>query len=1070
MGNAIITTAVGFTITSSLIVQGTFSASAGTATFSGTCALHGTANLFAVTISSGATLQLYANALLGIASTFTRTGTLNVTSTVPNTVEFKSSGAQSVVTGTYHHLTVSNGNTKSASNNITVNGDLTINASTTFYAGALAYTHNYLGSFINGGAFTSVNTINIFSGSSNATISGATTFTNLTINKSSSANVVTLGSNINVGTLTMTTGNINTGSNTLTITTTRSGNGLIWGTITRTHTFTGSTNYFFEGPVTSVTFLSPSVTSVTMTVTKGAIADFPYGSSVNRTYDISVSGTYSGATVQLHYEDDELNGNTESSMELWRYNGTSWVVSGKNSNNTTTNFVTKSLAPDATNRWTIGDVTPNVVRWDGSSSTAWATAANWTTVQGTPSTPPSSTDIVLIGTAAFTNQPSITTARSVRSIQFGSAQAATLSLSSSGTLTTGGNITGTWSANRTHTISVGSRTLTVGGDLALSNGTSSRIINLTASTGTINVSGNLTESGGANITFSSSGALSIGKDFNYVSGTFTPSTSTVTYDGSAAQAVGVVSYNNLVINKASGIAAGDVSTINNNLTITVGRLEFGSSYLTIGGDVSIAASSTLLGSSNVTEVQGSWSNSGTFVPGIAGVYFSGSTGCTISASTFYFITIDKSSGAATLTGNISINNGLDVSSGTLDLSTFTANSTSLGGGFSVSSGATLKVGGAANFPSSYINYSFVSGSTVEYNGTVAQAVEGVTYGHLIFSNGTTNAKTLGSAATVAGNLTINSGATFTATSGIINLSGNWINSGTFTASSPGNSGAIILSGTSKTITGTTTFNKAYIHGSYTVSSGNMTFIDELRIIPGGSYDASTSTTTLSGDFTNKGTFTSNGAVIFSGTAAQTISLTNAMSLGGSNGVVFSGTVSPTLRAASSYEFNNLDINNTVFSADPWTVAGNLSIGSGGALIQDASTIHTFMGERVTNDGTIDSKGTIIFSPARAPQDVQLAGVEFTSTGTVIFDAAYPITTIGVPSFNDVIISNTETVTPGDDWTIGRNFIINDVSDFAAGANTYSVAGNIYIVVAPSMRKHLLLICLPLREVFMEVMA
>ena len=40
------------------------------------------------------------------------------------------------------------------------------------------------------------------------------------------------------------------------------------------------------------------------------------------------------------------------------------------------------------------------VTWNGGTSTAWATAANWTVTSGTPSTPPGSGDAVIIGNFA----------------------------------------------------------------------------------------------------------------------------------------------------------------------------------------------------------------------------------------------------------------------------------------------------------------------------------------------------------------------------------------------------------------------------------------------------------------------------------------------------------------------------------------------------------------------------------------------------------------------------------------------------------------------------------------------
>ena len=69
----------------------------------------------------------------------------------------------------------------------------------------------------------------------------------------------------------------------------------------------------------------------------GSIVDFPFGGSINREYTITIpAGTYT-ATLRLHYLDAELNGNTESSMQLWKYNGALYVSSGKTANDATAN-------------------------------------------------------------------------------------------------------------------------------------------------------------------------------------------------------------------------------------------------------------------------------------------------------------------------------------------------------------------------------------------------------------------------------------------------------------------------------------------------------------------------------------------------------------------------------------------------------------------------------------------------------------------------------------------------------------------------------------------------------------
>ncbi len=160
--------------------------------------------------------------------------------------------------------------------------------------------------------------------------------------------------------------------------------GIILGTIIRTHTFNTGVASAFEGPDNTINFSALSgVTSVTVNVTVGSIADFPNNSAINCVYTITVpAGTYT-ATLRLHYEDAELNGNNESTMQLLRYNGSNWVTSGKTGNSTTSNYIEQSGLTNITNRWTSAD-NSGVARWNGSVSSDWTNPSNWTIISGTP--------------------------------------------------------------------------------------------------------------------------------------------------------------------------------------------------------------------------------------------------------------------------------------------------------------------------------------------------------------------------------------------------------------------------------------------------------------------------------------------------------------------------------------------------------------------------------------------------------------------------------------------------------------------------------------------------------------
>ncbi|CAN5378867.1 hypothetical protein BH11BAC3_BH11BAC3_02010 [soil metagenome] len=1036
-----INTASSFTIASSLNCTGSFIASTGTITFTGSSLLSGTENLFNVTIN-GTSLALASNAVMGIAGALTITaGSLNVTTNIPNTVNYNGAGAQTVRGNAYNNLILSNGGTKTASAAITVNNALTIAPSTTF--DAVSFTHTIAGNWINNGSFTANTSLVQFTGATNTTIAGASTFNNMTINKTLTSYTVSLLNNITVSTINMTKGSLRTGSNAITITTTRTGNDFIIGTITRTHAFVAATAYAFEGPNNFMTFASVSgVTSVTVNVTVAAVTDFPFGGAVGRYYTITVpAGTYN-ATLRLHYEDAELNGNVESAMQLWKYNGTSWGISGITGNNTTSNYVEKSGLTSITNRWTFSD-DGSVLNWNGSASSDWSTAANWTLVQGTFNGAPTSTDIAQIGVATFTNQPIITTAAVAKGVIFGDAKAATLTLNAGGSLTVSGTVSGSWTSNATHTINANNQNITVSGDLILSDNTNNHVINLNIGTSTVTVGGTLSESGGANIVFSGAGTLNVGNDFLYTSGTFTPGSGTVRYTGSAAQVVAAVPYNHLTIVKtvATNAALSGTVSLAGNLTVTTGELDIDGT-IGIAGSVTISTGATLDGSAANITVNTNWtkSASGFFTAGSGTVNMTGNGTQTVSAGIFNNFTINKTSGTVVLSGNNTISGNLSLLSGIFNLSTYTFSQSSAGDVCTIADGTTLLVSGTNNFPANFISYLIGSASLVHYDGTVAQTIADVSYGNLIFSNGSALAKTFAGSSTIGGNITINSGASVNCGSNTITLNGNWINSGTFT----GGAGNILLNGTSKTLTGNTTFYDVTVNGSYSVASSNMTFDGHFQVTPTGSYVAGSGTAVVNGDLTNSGSLTSVGTTTFSGTTLQTLRLLNAL-VSSSTGIInFNGSVSPVLNSTSTPMFATLNINNTagINPSVDWMVFVAFNVSNGAAFNGGVST-HTFAGN-FTNNGAITSSGVLNLVPS-STTTVKLAGTSFSSTGTVIFGGSGLISISGTPTtLQDVVIANTNAagITAPGAWTINGDFSINNNSIFNAGSFTHTIAGDI----------------------------
>lgn len=1055
-----ISTSGDFTMLSnmSVAIAGSFTATGGTVTFNNTSVLSGTANLYNVTINSAKTLRLGASSVLGIANIFTKSGTLNVTTTVPNTVQYNGSGAQNIVGGTaagdYDNLILLNAGTKTAIANARINNDFTISTGVTF--NAATYTFSLYRHWTNNGIFTASTSDVQLRGTNAANISGVTNFYNLTENKSNSLIWVTLLDSIVVANnLTTTSGNLTTGVHSVTVNGNRlgTGTGVILGTIRQTHAFTNGTTYYFEGPHNRLVFTSPSgLTSVTVKVTLGEISDFdPTYESILREYEITVpTGTYTNAALRLHYQDNELNAFDEPNLSEYKYNsGITWDSIGNTSRDVTLNYVEKAGITMVSGRWTLSG-TRNVVRWDGSASSAWADLNNWTTISGSnmSNRVPTLTDAAEIGQGTFTNNPTITSAQTVNVLRYGSVQASTLTISS-GSLTTVGSIRGEWSGSASHTLDVSSGALTVGTNFELSDGTSGHEILLRIGSGSAAISYDLTQRASGGIDFTGNGILTIGGLFNYSAGNFTAGSGTVVYTGGENQVVAPVIYNNLSFTKSTERAIISSPTIvNGSLTTSVGGELAVSDTLTVTGNITIGAGNTFLEMGSRINVGGNWTTNGTFTVSNGSVNFNGSSDQSVNTNIFNTLYVNKSGGTLSLTGDLTLNNNLTITSGTLDLSIYTADRSNPGGIFTMDAGSALKLAGTSNFPANFITNTLDAASTVEYNGTIAQNVADLDYGNLTFSNGGAVPKTLVGNMQINGNLLINSGATIDASSYNHVLYGNFTNNGTYTASTS----TLILNGVSKTFTGNTIVNNlTSITGSYTFTSSTLGITGDLFCDTGGALNFGNTAITHDGDFTNKGSLSSTGILTFTGTRVQTFQLINAVSSASTGVVNFNGTVAPVTNSSNStVSFATININNSdpagISMSSPWTVAVACNIASG-STVNFGSLTHTFLGN-FTNNGTVTSSGELRFTPVFSGSTVTLdaTGGSFTSTGKVVFGGTYALAIAdNTPAFNNVDITNTNsaTVTAPNNWTIGQDMLIQSGATFNGGiATSHTISGNL----------------------------
>src|SRR3954471_489156 len=208
-------------------------------------------------------------------------------------------------------------------------------------------------------------------------------------------------------------------------------------------------------------------------------------------------------------------------------------------------------------------------------------------------------------------------------------------------------------------------------------------------------------------------------------GTFTAGTGTLDFNGTGAQTIPGLNYDNLTV---SGSRSGNNVTL--DATNTIG----------VAGNLSFAA--TFSGTGHIVSTTNTVSFNGT------GAQTIGAMPTTTTASNYNNVTVNKTSGAATLAGNITPAGNLTLTAGVLDLATFTANRSTSGGALTVAANATLKIGGTNSFPTNYTTNTLDPAGTVEYNGS-AQTVAARNYGNLTISGARgANNVTLANAGTI----------------------------------------------------------------------------------------------------------------------------------------------------------------------------------------------------------------------------------------------------------------------------------------------------------------------------------
>lgn len=302
--------------------------------------------------------------------------------------------------------------------------------------------------------------------------------------------------------------------------------------------------------------------------------------------------------------------------------------------------------------------------------------------------------------------------------------------------------------------------------------------------------------------------------------------------------------------------------------------------------IEIGSSLDVTASNFPITVGGDWDNDGTFEANKGTVTLDGAGAQSVDAAatlgTFWNLTINKSGGTATLTGNLDVDSAFAVSNGTFSSGTFAVDiegPTTIAGTWTTGVTTSITAGGDWN------NTGTFSGSnTVTLDGA-DQSVNGAFNTLVLGGSGT---KTASSALSVSGNLSINGGVTFNGGAFSHSVGGNWTNSaGAFTAGA----GTVTLNGSgTQTVTSggtgaTKAFNNLTVNkagGSVNLAASNALEVNGNLTITTGTLNANTNNILVGGNFSNTAIFTpSTGTLTFDAAAGGPYSINDGSSSLGS---------------------------------------------------------------------------------------------------------------------------------------------------------------------------------------------
>jgi hypothetical protein len=612
---------------------------------------------------------------------------------------------------------------------------------------------------------------------------------------------------------------------------------------------------------------------------------------------------------------------------------------------------------------------------------------------------------------------------------------------------------------------------------------------------------NLTSSSTGARTLSPSGIIGVAGVFTPGTNAYTVTGSTVNYIGTAAQTITAFNYYNLASSSTGARTLPSTGTVGVASSFVPGTNAYTVTGSTVNFNGTIAESIPAFNYYNLTSSStGSRALASSGTVGVAAAFTPGTNSYTVTGSTVnfngtiaqgvpafnYYNLASSSTGARTLasSGTIGVassfvpgTNAYTVTGSTVNFNGtiaetvpafnyYNLTSSSSGSRTLASSGT---VGVAAAFTPGTNAYT-VTGSTVNFNGTITQTVPAFNYYNLTSSS--TGARTLASSGTVGVAAVFTPGTNaYTVTGSTVDYNGssaqniNAFNYYNLTSSSTGArtlassgitgvAGAFTPGTNAYTVTGSTvdfngsiaqsvpafTYNHLTASGSGIKSlSGNITVNGNLAI--SSSLDASVSnySATLKGNWTNNGTFNArNGAVIFSGSAAQTLSGTGTtafyrLDMNNSSGGVKLNSGSYTLSSVINPLSGNFNTNGQSFTmlSDASATARIGQLGSGASLSGNF-TIQRFISSRSASFADLSS--TVQLS-SFLDWDNELPAISYSYSPPYDEPSAYTYnetTDAYVP-----VLSSSSSLTPGKGYEV---FLSGDYSYATLPNTTTDVIG------------------------------